>query len=58
MVYWGHMDGRVVSMHAAIAQLGESQTQDLKVPGSIPGLSTFSHFCIYMSLDQEPYTTL
>ena len=25
---------------AAIAQLGERQTEDLKVPGSIPGLST------------------
>ena len=23
--------------HAAIAQLGERQTEDLKVPGSIPG---------------------
>ena len=27
---------------AAIAQLGERQTEDLKVPGSIPGLGTFS----------------
>ena len=26
---------------AAIAQLGERQTEDLKVPGSIPGLGTF-----------------
>ena len=26
--------------HAAIAQLGERQTEDLKVPGSIPGLGT------------------
>ena len=25
---------------AAIAQLGERQTEDLKVPGSIPGLGT------------------
>ena len=25
-------------MEAAIAQLGERQTEDLKVPGSIPGL--------------------
>lgn len=43
MVYWGHhaMDGRVVSMHAATAQLGERQTQDLKEPGSIPDLGTF-----------------
>ena len=27
---------------AAIAQLGERQTEDLKVPGSIPGLGKFS----------------
>ena len=26
---------------AAIAQLGERQTEDLKIPGSIPGLGTF-----------------
>ena len=26
---------------AAIAQLGERQTEDLKVPGSIPGCGTF-----------------
>ena len=29
---------------AAIAQLGERQTEDLKVPGSIPGLGIFSNF--------------
>ena len=28
-------------MSAAIAQLGERQTEDLKVPGSIPGLGIF-----------------
>ena len=28
----------IVSAAAAIAQLGERQTEDLKVPGSIPGL--------------------
>ena len=28
----------VASHRAAIAQLGERQTEDLKVPGSIPGL--------------------
>ena len=28
---------------AAIAQLGERQTEDLKVPGSIPGRGTFSN---------------
>ena len=33
-VYWND--------RAAIAQLGERQTEDLKVPGSIPGLGTFS----------------
>ena len=27
---------------AAIAQLGERQTEDLKVPGSIPGLGILS----------------
>ena len=30
---------------AAIAQLGERQTEDLKVPGSIPGLGRAMH-CI------------
>ena len=28
----------LVHLQAAIAQLGERQTEDLKVPGSIPGL--------------------
>ena len=28
------------SFHAAIAQFGERQTEDLKVPGSIPGRGT------------------
>ena len=28
----------VVEVRAAIAQLGERQTEDLEVPGSIPGL--------------------
>jgi hypothetical protein len=27
-------------VYAAIAQLGERQTEDLKVPGSIPGVGT------------------
>ena len=31
----------VASPTAAIAQLGERQTEDLKVPGSIPGLGSF-----------------
>ena len=29
---------------AAIAQLGERQTEDLKVPGSIPGGGIFYYF--------------
>ena len=29
---------------AAIAQLGERQTEDLKVPGSIPGVGNFIFF--------------
>ena len=32
---------------AAIAQLGERQTEDLKVPGSIPGGGTFCFFFFY-----------
>ena len=32
---------RLLFASAAIAQLGERQTEDLKVPGSIPGLGTF-----------------
>ena len=39
--------GRLVKYHrefdiAAIAQLGERQTEDLKVPGSIPGRGIFN----------------
>ena len=30
---------------ARLAQLGERQTEDLKVPGSIPGLGIFSSYC-------------
>ena len=30
---------------AAIAQLGERQTEDLKVPGSIPGLGIIASAC-------------
>ena len=33
---------------AAIAQLGERQTEDLKVPGSIPGLGIFD--CLQLML--------
>ena len=33
---------------AVIAQLGERQTEDLKVPGSIPGRGSF--FCLFFVL--------
>ena len=36
-----HVDAFVVS--AEIAQLGERQTEDLKVPGSIPGLGSLAN---------------
>ena len=36
----------VASPTAAIAQLGERQTEDLKVPGSIPGLGSFGVACL------------
>ena len=32
---------------AAIAQLGERQTENLKVPGSIPGLGIIFRLCAY-----------
>ena len=32
-------------LFAAIAQLGERQTEDLKVPGSIPGGGNFFSLC-------------
>ena len=32
-----HDDNKILAIQAAIAQLGERQTEDLKVPGSIPG---------------------
>ena len=35
--------GRRISVQAALAQLGERQTEDLKVPGSIPGGGTHWH---------------
>ena len=34
--------GRRISVQAALAQLGERQTEDLKVPGSIPGGGIFA----------------
>jgi hypothetical protein len=35
---------------AAIAQLGERQTEDLKDPGSIPGLGTLSEGCVFVTV--------
>jgi hypothetical protein len=37
-----------IEWQAAIAQLGERQTEDLKVPGSIPGLGI--HFHLFSSV--------
>ena len=36
---------------ASIAQLGERQTEDLKVPGSIPGGGTFLFLCFFTKPD-------
>ena len=36
-------DARELRVLADIAQLGERQTEDLKVPGSIPGVGTLWH---------------
>ena len=36
-----------MELDASIAQLGERQTEDLKVPGSIPGRGIFS--CFWLS---------
>ena len=33
----------MAALHAAIAQLGERLTEDLNVPGSIPGLGNAFH---------------
>ena len=35
-------EGAVFILPAALAQLGERQTEDLKVPGSIPGGGIFA----------------
>ena len=47
-------------LQAAIAQLGECQTEDLKVPGSIPGLGMTSYCCSLFPSFQPlpPYTVL
>ena len=37
---------------ASIAQLGERQTEDLKVPGSIPGLGIFNPICLIVFENQ------
>ena len=39
---------------AAIAQLGERQTEDLKVPGSIPGRGNLSMFCYIIFVGFHP----
>ena len=36
----------VATVFADIAQLGERQTEDLKVPGSIPGVGNFRFFVV------------
>ena len=36
---------------AVIAQLGERQTEDLKVPGSIPGRGIFSQIFCFIILE-------
>ena len=44
-------------LSAAIAQLGERQTEDLKVPGSIPGLGIFSKCVFPEFFPMHPYRT-
>jgi hypothetical protein len=43
LIHARHKESDIIH-RAAIAQLGERQTEDLKVPGSIPGLGIFSNF--------------
>ncbi len=40
----------ILYSYAAIAQLGERQTEDLKVPGSIPGGGIYIYYIIYLLL--------
>ena len=40
-------------LSAAIAQLGERQTEDLKVPGSIPGGGSFFHVVTVYFLQEK-----
>ena len=52
----GRMGGEA---DAAIAQLGERQTEDLKVPGSIPGrgIFLFSNFFLEFTFSNDfPFT--
>ena len=42
-------------MRAAIAQLGERQTEDLKVPGSIPGLGIACDFTLIVRLKNNKF---
>ena len=46
----GHLpfgSSAVASPTVAIAQLGERQTEDLKVPGSIPGVGSLGGACLH-----------
>ena len=40
--------GMYVCNVASVAQCGERQTEDLKVPGSIPGRGTFAQLCRFL----------
>ena len=54
--HWmSHMEGRLhLTCHqAAIAQLGERQTEDLKVPDSIPGLGMLPYGVQQYCLTQD-----
>jgi hypothetical protein len=42
---------------AAIAQLGERQTEDLKVPGSIPGLGIIYSFSMLVPAHAHAFET-
>ena len=48
----GFFGGHTAVAVAVIAQLGERQTEDLEVPGSIPGLG------IYLFLSQQDWLVL
>ena len=47
----GAVDFRGPLLSAAIAQLGERQTEDLKVPGSIPGRGNPEADIVYFLVD-------